>query len=316
MTTETRYSEPNMDRTEFAIKYNNCTVHEPCAICGEDIHPGVGPQLFKKDTWASVCLGCGRKYAPELVEALIKYWNLSEYDTWNPKKQAESDAAHHRQDTCLDEQKIAELWAKSEPRYYVDLVTTRYPGYKEVSFDLFHTEMTDEEICQLVVFAKDRTIDDLTYPRSHVEETFSKAEVRQLYDYFATHYEGDRLKVKRAGPPSNDCMGYGAYPVGGGTDFYEFDRVEGYSLPFKISGYLDLRHCEAHSRESSIELYTTGRVDPNGPVSLAMKCTATDYRIPPPPLRYGYLSGGIGYGIRGWYTGIVYRRCIDYYDNG
>ncbi len=146
-----------------------------------------------------------------------------------------------REDTCLDEQKTAELWAKSEPRYYVDLVTIRYPGYKEVTFGLFHREMSDEEICRLVVFADGRTIDDLTYPRSHVEQTFSKAEVRQLYEYFSQHYEGDRLKVKRAGPPDNNCMGFGAYPVGGGTDFYTFSDADDYSLPFKVWGYFDLR---------------------------------------------------------------------------
>jgi len=149
-----------------------------------------------------------------------------------------------RQNTCIDEQKTAELWAKSEPRYYVDLVTIRYPSYKEVTFDLFHTEMSDEEICRLVVFADGRTIDDLTYPRSHVEQTFSKAEVRQLYEYFSQHYEGDRLKVKRAGPPDNNCMGYGSYPVGGGDDFYMFDKAENYSLPFKVWGYFKLRACE------------------------------------------------------------------------
>lgn len=156
------------------------------------------------------------------------------------------DEHQNRLETALDEAATAELWAKSEPRYYVDLVTIRYPGYKEVTFDLFHTEMSDEELAPLVVLAPGRTIDDVAhwYTASAIEQTFSKAEVRQLYEYFSQHYEGDRLKVKRAGPPDNNCMGVGAYPVGGGTDFYGFSKAADYSLPFGVWGFFDLRHCE------------------------------------------------------------------------
>ncbi len=233
METKCKGVKRGLDKTMFAIKMNNCAVHEPCAVCGEDIHPGVGPQLFEKDSWDSVCLDCGRKYAPELVEALIKYWNMSEYDTWNPKKQGESDAAADRRNTCLDEPKTAELWAISRPRYYAHLVS------EERTFYLFHDGMPDDEICQLVVFGEGRTIDDLTYPRSAIEQTFTRAEVMAMRQYFKADYPDFRLKLTRAGPPDNNCMGYGDYAVGGRDDFWMFPKSESYNLPFKVWGYFE-----------------------------------------------------------------------------
>jgi len=188
--------------------------------------------------------GSVSSYASRLRSAI--YLVLENNPMWADVIHAMKDAQDNRRETALDEGATAELWAKSEPRYYADLVTIRYPGYKEVTFGLFHTGMSNEELAPLVVLAPGRTIDDVAhwYTASAIEQTFSKAEVRQLYEYFSQHYEGDRLKVKRAGPPDNHCIGYGAYPVGGGTDFYAFSEEEGYSLPFGVWGFLDLRHCE------------------------------------------------------------------------
>ncbi len=66
-----------MDRTMFAIKYNNCATNDPCAICGQRTGPGVGPELFLTYSWVLVCWECGRKYAPELVWMLEHQCGIS-----------------------------------------------------------------------------------------------------------------------------------------------------------------------------------------------------------------------------------------------
>ena len=234
MTTEVGLEASTMNRATFVIKYKNqpLTTHVPCAVCGVDIFPRENPNLFKNGTWDCVCLDCGRKYAPELADMLAQYWKA---------KDIEAEAATHRRDTCLDEQKTAELWEKSEPRYCVDVIARDFKGFKNVNFRLFHSnDMPDAEVAALVVFAKGRTIEDLTYPRSYIEQTFSEDEVGQLQEYFLL-WDNLIVSVNRASAPDNHIMGVGAVAVGGGTDCYMFSKVEGYFLPFEAWGYFDLR---------------------------------------------------------------------------
>ncbi|NVM21738.1 MAG: hypothetical protein HWN68_08160 [Desulfobacterales bacterium] len=162
---------------------------------------------------------------------------------WPDVIHATADAQDNRRETALDETKTAELWAKSEPRYWVTVIISEFEGYRNVDFDLFHTEMSNEELSRLVVLGPGRSIDDVAnwYTASVIEQTFSKAEVKQLHAYFS-QWCSVRLKARRASPPTNDGIGYGAIPVGGGTDFYTFCEVPDYSLPFKVWGYFDLRH--------------------------------------------------------------------------
>jgi len=150
----------------------------------------------------------------------------------------------------IDEAKTAELWERLEPRYYVDLITNRYPGYKEVEFNLFHCEIPEEEARHFTVGSNHLD----PYVVSHIEQTFSKDEVRQLHRYFSEHYKPDRLKAQRAGPPSNNCIGFGAYPVGGLTDFYSFSEVDDYSLPFKVWGFFDLRKAKELTCHSELRV--------------------------------------------------------------
>jgi hypothetical protein len=56
----------------LAIKLNNCASNDPCELCGFRTDPEVGPELFLEGTWALVCYDCGEKYAPALVEMLMK----------------------------------------------------------------------------------------------------------------------------------------------------------------------------------------------------------------------------------------------------
>jgi hypothetical protein len=52
---------------------NNRVSTDPCAICGKPTVAECGPELFLAGTTALVCYACGRKYAPELVDALWEY---------------------------------------------------------------------------------------------------------------------------------------------------------------------------------------------------------------------------------------------------
>jgi len=162
---------------------------------------------------------------------------------WADAIHAMKDAQDNRQETALDEVKAADLWDKSEPRYWVTLIADEFDGYSEVPFTLFHTEMSNEELARLVVLAPGRSIDDVAhwYTASAIEQTFSKAEAKQLYAYFKQR-GNVRLRARRAYSPTNNSMGVGATPVGGGNDFYTFSEEPGYSLPFKVWGYFDLRH--------------------------------------------------------------------------
>ena len=180
-------------------------------------------------------------YANRLQSAI--YLVLENNPMWADVIHAMKDAQDNRQETALDEAQTAYLWDKSEPRYWVTVIISEFDGYQNVDFHLFHTEMSNEELARLVVLAPGRSIDDVAhwYTASAIEQTFSKAEVKQLYAYFK-QWGNVRLKAHRASPPTNDSMGYGAYPVGGGNDFYAFSEVPGYSLPFKVWGYFDLRH--------------------------------------------------------------------------
>ena len=159
---------------------------------------------------------------------------------WADDILAEEEAEHHRWETPLDENATSELWSKAEPRYWVELITTDYPGYKKMTFHLFHTEMTIDEMKPLIVLAPGRTMDDFmhSYATSSLEQTFSKEEVYQLYKYFSSTKANTKLKAKRTiCTPDNNSMGYGAYPVGGVDDFYMFSREDGYNLPFSVYGY-------------------------------------------------------------------------------
>ncbi len=65
---------PHWVRANFAITYNPRAARDPCAVCGIQPHPFVGPELFLVDTWDIVCWRCGERYAPELVIMLMAWY--------------------------------------------------------------------------------------------------------------------------------------------------------------------------------------------------------------------------------------------------
>ena len=142
--------------------------------------------------------------------------------------------------SCLDECATAELWAKSEVRYRVDIIWTDFPEYGKTTFHLFHLceTMTNDEIQSLVALKPGKTIEDFRhdYAWTAVEDTFSKEEVQLLHNHFST-FGNLKLKAHKANAPGNNWIGYGGQAVGGVDDFYAFYKAEGYDLPFQVEGY-------------------------------------------------------------------------------
>jgi len=65
----------------LAIKLNNTSYHEPCAVCGEVWQAPIGPALFLDSSWSAVCDDCGIEHEPALVAILkiiCQYTPLSE----------------------------------------------------------------------------------------------------------------------------------------------------------------------------------------------------------------------------------------------
>ena len=61
----------------LAIKYNNCSSAEPCALCGRTVDQDVGLALFMADSYEQVCDACAATHAPELLQLLTLHRTMS-----------------------------------------------------------------------------------------------------------------------------------------------------------------------------------------------------------------------------------------------
>lgn len=68
-------------------------------------------------------------YASRLRSAI--YLVLTDNPMWADAIHAMKDAQDNRRETALDEVKTADLWDKSEPRYWVTLIADKFDGYSE-----------------------------------------------------------------------------------------------------------------------------------------------------------------------------------------
>jgi|GEM_PF-5958786 len=73
-----------------------------------------------------------------------------------------------------------------------------------------------------------------------VKELFIIDEIKQISAYMKDKYDADvEFKAENFPYPFN-VMGFGAYPVGGGLDFYCFYAEKDYPLSFEIAGLFDM----------------------------------------------------------------------------
>ena len=66
---------PHKYDRKVAIKYNDTSLKEFCAICGEATEPEIPLDLFMNDNLKPVCARCGMKHAPELIRLLAHYYD-------------------------------------------------------------------------------------------------------------------------------------------------------------------------------------------------------------------------------------------------
>ena len=123
-----------------------------------------------------------------------------------------------------------ELWPG---RYYVE---ADYPdGYMM----LFQPEMTDEEARELLEPYGLKT----PYAKSLAEETFTEEQADKLIA-FMDSFKDTKAEKSPAIKPTENSIGVGAFPVGGGDGFYMLDKADEYDLDFKVWAYYDIRREE------------------------------------------------------------------------
>lgn len=58
-----------MTPKRICLKFSNAGIRNDCGICGCFNCTEIGLELFVEGTWQAVCDECGKRYAPELIEA-------------------------------------------------------------------------------------------------------------------------------------------------------------------------------------------------------------------------------------------------------
>jgi hypothetical protein len=134
--------------------------------------------------------------------------------------------------------------AKMIQLFRVNTIVKEYSGCKDVPFVWFRNERVRGErpYAELI---KDYRPDDeyVCYAEACIEGYFDQQEAEQVKAYLDQNYGHEGVTTIGAVelPIPHDSMGVACLPVGGCNDFYMLDRAEGYSLPFSVWGFYDLR---------------------------------------------------------------------------
>jgi hypothetical protein len=62
--------------TTFCLKWNNCSVKEPCPLCKVFHKADMGLWTFLESSWEAVCGNCAQKHAPELAQFLGEHGHI------------------------------------------------------------------------------------------------------------------------------------------------------------------------------------------------------------------------------------------------
>jgi hypothetical protein len=86
------------ERPSIIIKRTRDSVKTPCAICGQETRASEASlDLYLEGTEDDVCVECGRKYAPEMLEAVTAYWKIQNANAaQRPSKITEDGAERER----------------------------------------------------------------------------------------------------------------------------------------------------------------------------------------------------------------------------
>ena len=130
--------------------------------------------------------------------------------------------------------------------YRVTTLVKKYSGCKNVEFNWFRCEKrASRPYAELIENYVPSDYNDYS-PEECIDEMFELDEAQALKDYIDQNYgEAGVTTIEKATLPiAKNRIGWGGIPAGGGQDFYMLDKAPGYTLPFKVEGYFDLRGCE------------------------------------------------------------------------
>ena len=135
----------------------------------------------------------------------------------------------------MEEVQPAELWPG---RYYVDA------DYPDGKMRLFQPEREEEEVRELLEpYGFTPESEEYLYIKSQAEETFTEEQADKLIAFMES-FKDTKAEKSPAIKPTENSIGVGAFPVGGGDGFYMLDKADEYDLDFKVWAYYDIRREE------------------------------------------------------------------------
>ncbi len=128
--------------------------------------------------------------------------------------------------------------------FHVMTKVDEFEGCRDVVFQWFYNEDRQPGERPYAELIKGLDPNDDVCAHGCIDEMFSEEEALRVKEYLDQTHPGTHTILEKELPISNTVLGFGEVPVGGGTDLYMLDKTPGYSLPFKVWGYFDLRGCE------------------------------------------------------------------------
>jgi hypothetical protein len=129
--------------------------------------------------------------------------------------------------------------------YRVKTVVEIYHGHRDVAFHWFACCRRRPLPYAELIAGYDEADDLVGYAELLLDELFDRAEAEALVAYLEREYRGGETTIEEVNLPiARNIMGYGAKAVGGNDDFFTLDKQAGYSLPFRVWAYYNLKGCE------------------------------------------------------------------------
>ncbi len=131
--------------------------------------------------------------------------------------------------------------------FEVTTIVRKYGGYKDVEFCWYYNERTPRFCAVYATLIEGyEPSEDMRYAEDALEECFTAEEAEALKVYLdAVHGDVGTTTISQAKLPiAKNVMPCGAMPAGGEADHHMLSEEPEYSLPFKVWGYFDTRHCE------------------------------------------------------------------------
>jgi hypothetical protein len=129
-----------------------------------------------------------------------------------------------------------------------------YDGYKNVPFTFFcHKHAQPLNFKELITdYNGPGYGETYDYRLTVVEECFLESEIPAVREFLAADSVDFRVEELPLPYAEKNTMGVSAIPVGGHNDFLMLNKREGYSLPFEIWAYYDVRGSDDYRHERDL----------------------------------------------------------------